>query len=418
MASILPGSLWLFGTPPRGPGLQRQVGDRGGLVKALAGPMVLILSSVAHSSSTTLSQRLAPPSTEFELVRLASRSVLDPERVSKLRAAAGAAADWDRVVKLGAYHKTLPLLHFHLNEWAEDVTPTKVLSTLRAYTRRTSAHILFLLSETARIAGGLEAAGVPFLVLKGPSLAEAYGSVAKRPFIDNDLLIHREDFGTVERVLLDLGFQQRKRSDTQQAAYLSVHGEYTFGRQENGFVSTVDVHTRLVPFGLSYAPSLEDLVKRSRTIRAGGAEVTVLSWEDTFLALAVNALKDQWDRLRLATDLAEVASMVRDWDALVERAEQNGVLRAVHLAVLIVADTVGSAFPEDIVGRARGDRKAVSLAEDAVRFVASSDERGVRPGYERFKLNMLVQDTLIGQLRYAGYAAVRRVTERLVATPG
>ncbi len=337
--------------------------------------------------------------------------------MAELRSVASSDLDWPRAITLGAYHRMLPLLHFHLHGRAQDVVPPDVLSALRSHTLRGSAHILFLLSEASRIASQLSDADVPFLVLKGPSLAEAYGGLAKRPFIDNDLLIRREDFGEVERVLLGLGFEQRKRSDAQQAAYLSVHGEYTFGRQEKGFVSTVDVHTRLVPFGLSYAPPFQDLVERSRTIPAGRSHVPVLSWEDIFLALAVNALKDQWDRLRLATDLAEVASTIEDWDALVERAENGGVLRAIHLAVLVVSGTVGCQFPEALARRARADRKATTLAEEAIRFLASSDVEKVRPGYDRFKLNMLVQDTVLGQLRYAGYAAVRRMTERLVATP-
>ena len=355
-----------------------------------------------------------PLSAEFELLRLAARAHLTPEAAARLERAITPSLDWSEVLRLGAYHKTLPLLYAHLREHPD--LPKEVSTWLRSWVWSLSTHVLFLSSEMARIAGRFSDAGIPYLVLKGPSISSAYGGVSKRPFVDNDLLVRREDFGRVERVLTELGFNERKRSEWQQAGYLSVHGEYTFGRAVGELGSTVDVHTRLVPVGYSYAPDLDWLAARSRTIDLAGASVPALSWDDLLLTLSVNALKDQWDRLRLVSDVAEVARHVEDWDSVVAMAERNGARRALFLAVLLAADLVDAAFPEAVLRRARRDQRAVQLSQTVRRALIEGEGRTLPSLSHRAKFNMLVQDGLWGQLRYTAYTALRRVTERLVAT--
>lgn len=351
------------------------------------------------------------PSDEFEVVRLAARAELPSERAAALRQSVHEGLDWDEILRAGTYHKVLPLLFAHLR--GHDAVPERVAAALRNQTWWGSAHVLFLSSEMAQISGRLSEAGVPFLILKGPSLAAAYGGVAKRPFVDNDLLIRREDFGRTEEALLSLGFNERKRSARQQSGYLSVHGEYTFGRAVSAFVSTVDVHTRLVPMGFSYAPSFDELLERSRALGIAGATVRVLSWDDLFLALSVNALKDQWDRLRLAVDLSEVAPLVTGWPDVMARAARDRVVRVVHLAILVAADELGADFPPDVLAQARQDRHAAHLSERVRSGFAGGREGVILSGTERVRLHLLAQDGLRGRLRYSGYAAVRRVTERM-----
>lgn len=349
---------------------------------------------------------------EFELLRLAARAEPDAARTQNIRAAAGGVDDWDRVIEWGHHHRILPLLYAHLRD--AGVVPEAHAKYLRQWALRAAADVLFLSSEMVRIGTALDKARVPYLILKGPSLAEAYGGTAKRPFSDNDLLVRPIDFGKVERALLEAGFGERKRGDRQQSGYLSVYGEYTFGRSVGTFVSTVDVHTRVVPPGYSYSPDFDGLHARSRAAEMGGKAVLFLSWEDLFLTLSVNAVKDQWSRLRLATDLAEVAPLIGDWDALTERARQEGGLRTLHLAVLVAHGIVGGSFPCDVLENARRDRTAVALADRVQSSLATVGEGRAVRWVDRVRLNLGVQDGLAGMARYMGYVAVRRVTERAV----
>ena len=350
----------------------------------------------------------------YEVVRLAARAGLGAAQARALREAVAEVADWNEVLRLAAFHRTSPTLYSHLRDHTD--APKAVIATLRAQTRLRSAHALFLSAEMAEVGRRLDADGIRYLVLKGPSLTEAYGDVSLRQFSDNDLLIRREDFRRVETALLDIGFMELKRGDRQQQGYLAVHGEYPFGRP-GPLPSTVDLHTRLVPFGYAYRPRFGTLAERSRPLDVAGYEAPALSWGDLFLVLCVNALKDQWNRLRLVTDVAEVARFVEDWPAVERRAERHQSLRALRLAVLLAADVVGGAFPDGVLARARSDRRAVRLARYVEETLPDGRAGEVRSGMDRVWLNLDVQDGLRGRARYVCYAAARRLTEKAFA-PG
>ena len=351
--------------------------------------------------------------TAYEVVRLASRATLSDERAGRLQAAAGRLDSWQDVYDVGQYHRVLPLLYAHVREWAPDA----VVKALRGYVHRRTMTVLFLSSEMGRIAQGLDDAGVPFLTFKGPSLAEAYGGFAKRPFVDNDLLVRPGDFDAVSRVLGELGFGKHERTPLRRAGYLRVNGEYTFGRQAGPLVSTVDVHTRLVPVGYPYDGPFEALLRRSRTIELVGIDVPTFAWDDLLLALAVNALKDQWGRLRLAVDLAETAPFVDDWPALEARAKQARCLRALHVGVLVAAEAVDAEFPEPVVSRARADGRAVRLAGRVLGRFPWSHTEPVMGGADRVRFTLLAPDGLRGQAQYLAYVGLRRALDPFISEP-
>lgn len=343
----------------------------------------------------------------YEIVRLAAHPALTDRRRQDLDAAVAQRPSWPDVVRLASFHRVAPLLDAHLS----DHLPPKLGGALRAEVRRWAVHVLFLSTEMSAIARSFAAAGVPFLVMKGPSMAEAYGSTARRPYVDNDILIRRTDFPQVERLLLNAGFSERKQSDRQQAGYLHVHGEYTFGRVVGTQPSTVDVHTRLLPVGFAFDGPFDALVRRSRPVDIAGTGVPVLGWTDLFLTLAVNALKDQWNRLRLASDFAAVGGMIDDWDELLDRAARGQCLRATHVAVLVSEAEVGAAYPPRVLDSARADRRAVYLAGKVRVRLRHVHEQDVMGEWDRMLFNAIAPDGLRGQLRYLGYVAFRRMTE-------
>ena len=226
-------------------------------------------------------------------------------------------------------------------------------------------------------------------------------------------MVRRADFKKVGEALLDIGFNRRKRGPLQTAGYLFVHGEYTFGRAIGTQISTADIHTDLVPVGYPYQVSFETLLSRSRSLDMAGTPVPVLSWEDLFIALCVNALKDQWNRLRLASDLAEVGTLV-DWNTVQDRATKGRCRRAVRLAVLVAVDEVDAEFPEAVVADARSDARAVELAEQIRVHLRTFHEAHVLKGQDRARLNLLAQDDVRAQVRYSSYVALRRMTEWFV----
>ncbi len=351
---------------------------------------------------------------EYELVRLFARARLDDHHIDALEAGLEN-VDWKGVIGLAAYHRVLPMMWVHLKEHEPEGVPPEVVDYLRRRAVEGGVQVLFLSAEMAKIARALKEVEIPFLVLKGPSLAEAYGGMAYRPFVDNDLLVRAGDFSRLERVLLDIGFDRLKKSERQLKGYLFVHGEYTFGRRVGTQVSTVDAHTSVVPRGYSYAGDYDVLIQRSREITVGGEAVRALGWHDLFLTLCVNALKDQWNRLRLASDLAQLGPFVDDWNELETLAEQTKSLRAFRVGVLVAADEIGAPFPKEVVDRARSDPKAASLSVHVQSHLRTFHEEWVMSGGDRARLVLQAQDDVRGQIRYLSYVALRRLIERMVS---
>lgn len=350
---------------------------------------------------------------EYELVRQLVSAQPSGEAASVL-AAASDAVDWSKVALLATYHRVLPTLWAHVEQSGREHVPLPILQYLHSQSVEGAIRVLFLSSEMAEIARELKKEEVPFLVLKGPSLSDAYGGIAQRPFVDNDILVRRDDFSRLEDVLLDMGFEQSKRGPNQLRGYLFIHGEYTFGRRVGTQRSTVDAHTNVAPRGYSYNGSYETLIHRSRAIKVGGEEVNALGWEDLFLALCVNALKDQWNRLRLANDIARVSYKVADWDLLGRLAKEMRCVRAFHIGILVATDEVGASFPDTVIQDARSDLKASFLSKYVRRHLRTFHEEQVMSGGDRARLVLQAQDDVQGQLRYLGYVALRRITERLV----
>ena len=352
------------------------------------------------------------PHAAYEVVRLASRAALSDERAARLREAAERVESWKDVIAVGAYHRVLPLLYGHARPWA----PDEVVSALRDFAQRRAVDVLFLTSEMARIARAFQEADVPFLTFKGPSLAEAYGGTARRPFVDNDLLIGPDDYQAAFDVLAGIGFGKKEdRSHLKQSGYLRIYGEDTFMRTVGPLVSAVDLHTRLVPIGYPFHGPFDALYSRARTLTLTGVEVPTFSWGDLLLALAVNALKDQWNRLRLATDLAEVAPLVADWPALLERARRTRCLRALHVGVLVAEEAVGGEFPGPVSASAHRDARAVQLARGVVDRFPTAQTEPVMSGAARMRFTLRTPDGLRGQAQYLAYVGVRRVLEPVVA---
>lgn len=349
----------------------------------------------------------SPSPLDFQVVRLASRADLPSDQREELHQAVDEGPSWVHVLGLARAHGVLPLLDAHLG----DTMPAEPAAALHQNVKRSAIRVLFLASEMATLARSFREAEVPFLVMKGPSMAQAYGGTSRRPYVDNDLLIRRRDFDRVERVLTEAGFRRRQRTGLKKSLYLLVHGEYTFSRAKGSMVSTVDVHTRLLPFGFAFDGPFEALQERSRAISVAGEDVPALGWEDLYLTLAVNALKDQWGRLRLASDFAEVAGMITDWPALLARARAGQCLRATHLAILVSANEVGASYPPAVMERAQADRAAVRLARIVAARLRESHERVVMRSRDRIQFNALATDRLSGQARYLWYATVRRATQ-------
>ena len=312
-------------------------------------------------------------------------------------------------------HGVLPLVQATVGHLA-DPPPADIATALSRAAIGQTMSSLALQSEAVRLARRLGAARIPFMILKGLALQDAYGSLALRPFVDNDVLVHPYDFARVERLLVeDVGYVRERRSRLQKRGYLFVHGQYTFGRFVGGAPYTLDVHTSVMPFGYRYSEEVHSLLGRARHMELEGFPVPVLSWADQLIVLCVNGLKDRWNRLRLVADLVAVASKIDDWTAVAQIARRSSSLSPVLLGMVLADDLLGRPVPPELGVATPG---LLKLAHEMSTRLASEESPVAMTEWERVRLFLMAQDNVPAQLRYVAYTLIRRATNPFLRGSG
>lgn len=111
-------------------------------------------------------------------------------------------ADMEKVMQTAHQHKVLPLLYDVLcGEWAGEALDADHRKRVESVSRSTAKQSYRLLFLTRYLAGTLEMAGIPVLVLKGSGAAELYPVPEMRKSGDVDVLIPEERLETARELL-------------------------------------------------------------------------------------------------------------------------------------------------------------------------------------------------------------------------
>ena len=369
------------------------------------------------SVSTAPALPVTPATAEFGVLLEAVRSVVGGAPAGTGSGPAGEDLNWDYIRVIAGYHGVQPLLFAWLKQHATGVD-SDVADTIRQRVNARTANSLFLFQQLGHVCSRLEAAGVRSLTLKGPTLAQqVYGSLALRPFVDIDLLIHPEDFGRVDALLSDDGYYSKPLTPYQKRVYVGIHRQYSYVKpSQAGPMRTllpIDLHTAIMPPGYSCAISFDDLWTRARPMEVLGAQVMTPGTEDLLLILCYHGFKNRWDRLKYACD---VSMTIReedelDWDAFLRNASRSGGRRMALLGILLADELLQAPLPPEIRRLSRAEPHLERLAREAISRLPDQAHMRVEPYMDRLRLNLLAQDGLAGQLRYVLYSVARRASE-------
>jgi len=188
---------------------------------------------------------------------------------------------WDRLADDAERHGLAPWLY----QWScshPSVIPPRIHDRLKANVTALTGKTLILQDELATILRELGRHKVPCLPLRGLALATYLPAApAVRPMGDLDLLVRREDYAGVRRILQQLGYAEMDRRPGFAEAY-----SYTleFVKDRHGWI-TVEPH-----WTLAYPPFMEtidmDAVwSRCRRGTVAGIETSLLSLEDLLINL-------------------------------------------------------------------------------------------------------------------------------------
>jgi hypothetical protein len=219
------------------------------------------------------------------------------------------------------------------------------LEDLSRLHRAALARQVVVLQALRGVDRALRGAGVEFLVLKGPVLAEVvYDRGGRRFYEDLDILVRTTDFAPALEALEARG------------ATVSDPG-WPYARDELAgevrLTSGVDLHWHFVYEDWARAQlsiAMNDVIDRARRTVVSGVDVLTLDPIDNLVYIALHACIEGGDRLMWLKDVEQAVLNDRpQWDAVVDRAFEWSA--NLHLGTMLLRSRrlLNTPVPDDVI---------------------------------------------------------------------
>ena len=258
---------------------------------------------------------------------------------------------------------------------------SRLLTAARQQSVRHLGHLAWL----QRFGAALEAADVPWVVLKGPVLAEiSYGAVT-RGYADLDLMVPARQLRRAIDALQDAGAVV---ADQDWGYLLEIaKGELTMAVHGSPLI---DLHWHLIYLRSArqrFMICTDDLLERRRKMELRGVDAWALEPTDFAIHIALHASSQGAHRLRRLLDIERtLANQAPDWDALVRRCRAWRVALPVGVLLNASKETLGAEVPDEVVQELAGRPLERLLAHQLTGWAPSGrlpGGRSVKTGLSR-----------------------------------
>lgn len=217
-------------------------------------------------------------------------------------------------------------------------------------------------AELRRLDAALDAAQIPFLILKGPVLAELYPDRASRTMTDLDLLLSEDDLPRAMDALGGAGY----RVPAQFAGVEMAAGDAPPLIHEQPGGPSIELHTMLDSLP-DERRAFETLWPSARRVPVGhGLELMTLERGAFFAHVVLHVSKHHRFEGELRS-LLDVALLLRgealDWPALLAAWERAGLAEWIVLTVSLAHVLLHAPVPAALAGRTPSD-EAMRLAAE------------------------------------------------------
>jgi Uncharacterised nucleotidyltransferase len=182
---------------------------------------------------------------------------------------------------------------------------------------------------TAEVVSAMDAAGIPNLVLKGPSIANWLYPSGGRTYADTDLLVPSKEFGRASQVLVSLGFSEKFEGVRPIERLLLPTEETGFVRRvasNSAPLGKVDLHHNLPHLPTPEGSLWEAFRTESSPIEVNGVEVRTLGRTALTLHIVLHAAQHGF-KFHTDEDLRRVIEVlsIDEWRPVADLAEQLGI---------------------------------------------------------------------------------------------
>jgi Uncharacterised nucleotidyltransferase len=324
--------------------------------------------SGGHHRKPLLPTELRP---EARVLLCCARTELGPDLVARIKALTALPLDWEFLCRIAEKHHLTQLLFRNLSAICPETIPPNITARLRHQFHDNAGSNLRLARTLTGLLQTFRAEAIPVIAFKGSILANCtYGKLALRQYYDVDLFIRQQDLEQSERVLVSRGYICDEVFDQ----------EVRYSCPDNAV--EVDVHWGFTPRYFHLTVSADELFDRARPEMLLGQPVMTFSGEDLLEILCVQVMKDCWERRQQLEHLSKVCDIAEhlraqpqlEWSRVFQSAQQKGVQRILHCALILARELLGSELPPDVVRRIEADQSARNCARRLCRSLFSETD--------------------------------------------
>jgi Uncharacterised nucleotidyltransferase len=330
-------------------------------------------------------------SPDFLLAAACCRWPASPARDAAIRAAAAQVGDWEAFLRVIERHRVVGLVHDALPA-AGPIVPAAVGAKLAARLKNIAQRNRLLLEELSLLQRAFAAAGIEFLVLKGPALAQiAYGAATCKQTRDIDVLVAPDCARAALQLLERHGYAPLPPAvdlnDMQFAALLRYCREIDLARPASKL--PVELQWRAAD-----NPTLLDGVDARSPAQnvtlADGLVVRTLAADDLFAYLCVHGAYHSWSRLKWLADLNAMLQTTRaDVTSRYRHAQRVGAGLCAGQALLLCRRLFDLPLPPALARELETNRRTSKLMQIALR--AMTDPPAAHKGMQAVSANIRTQ---------------------------
>jgi hypothetical protein len=299
---------------------------------------------------------------EVELLVACSRPQMDSESSKRICALLKEELNWAWIIKAARIHGVMPLLYRHLKAACPEAVPPEIYLELQKVYLLNTRRNLILAKELLGIIKALSEHGIEAIPFKGPALSlMAYGDITSRSFSDLDVMVHKEDVLLAKDILIARGYRpQVSFTAKQEQNILKNVCEYNFIRENPSLL--VEIHWR---FHTDYysVPVSEGIWSRLESINLEGTQISSFSTNDMVLILSSHAARHEWSTMKFVSDFAGLISHRQiDWGQVVASAGKMGLLKILHINLLLAQDLLEVKLPLQMIDEIDRDCSAKEMA--------------------------------------------------------
>lgn len=266
-----------------------------------------------------------------------------------LAALAATRPNWRALGALAEREKLLPVLWNYMRDHAE-LVPEDVREAFRRQAAVTEFRMAMTETALIQVVEQLHRNGIRVMLLKGAALASTvYGSFAKRPMGDFDILVPPGDAQRAWDIMREVGWTLELQGGEQ---FYESHHHLPALVDPKGLNLVLEIHRSMLPPAGPFTLDESELWREARPIQLGSTRVWVPSDRFQLLHLSIHFA---WSNMfggigRTVRDVATMlAAAPMDWSRFLELANRARARSCAYWTLSVSETLTGTHVPADIL---------------------------------------------------------------------